>query len=258
MLPVVSWFGGRASVCRSCFKGLVAGRLLSLLSWDLQKHRSIVILLSIDHVIRELRVPIKYILVIWSFHETFGAYIHSEMKQQITQVGEDLFLVWREFWFLTLTVVVYSKNGSKADLQGRDFRTLFQKSNKVELPCNEEPNLVLRVFSFSNITLTPTQIAKAIWEGMPISPGFWETREDPRYGFEESERQKKSSFTVCTAIIYSWFNKVALGITLWEAIFLVVSQENHCSEFRIFNAQLTTPENTINMPWWSLSPQNFA
>lgn len=31
-------------MCRSCFKGLVAGRLLSLLSWDLQKHRSIVIL----------------------------------------------------------------------------------------------------------------------------------------------------------------------------------------------------------------------
>ena len=126
-------------MCRSCFKGLVAGRLLSLLSWDLQKHRSLVILLSIDHVIRERRVPIKYILVIWSFHETFGAYMYSEMKQQITQDGEDL------FWFLTLTVVVCSKNGSKADLQGRDFRTLFQKSNKVELP----PNLVPRVFLFS-------------------------------------------------------------------------------------------------------------
>ena len=287
---------------------------------------------SYSFVTRERRVPIKNILVIWSFHETFGAYIHSEMKQQITQDREDLFLVWSEFWFLTLTVVVCSKNGlgrfpkvrtgrsdhgwtghfeneigffkeflmrndflrayylefywsgwialiqSKilstmgmswpvssdkwkaplVDFQGRDFRTSFQKSNKVELPRSEEPNLVPRVFSFSNITLTPTQIAKAIWEGMPISPGFWETREDPRYGFEESERQKKSFFTVCTAIIYSWFNKVALGITLWEAIFLVVSQENHCSEFRIFNAQLTTPENTINMPWWSLSPQNFT
>ena len=76
---------------RPCFKGLVAGRLLSLLSWDLEKHRSIVILLSIDHVTRERRVPIKCILVIWSFHETFGAYIYSEMKQQITQDGEDLF-----------------------------------------------------------------------------------------------------------------------------------------------------------------------
>ena len=112
------------------------------------------------------------------------------MKQQITQDREDLFLVWSEFWFLTLTVVVCSKNGL-VDFQGRDFRTSFQKSNKVELPCSEEPNLVPRVFSFSNITLTPTQIAKAIWEGMPISPGFWETREDPRYGFEESERQKR-------------------------------------------------------------------
>ena len=188
---------------------------------------------SYSFVTRERRVPIKNILVIWSFHETFGAYIYSEMKQQITQDREDLFLVWSEFWFLTLTVVVCSKNGL-VDFQGRDFRTSFQKSNKVELPCSEEPNVVPRVFSFSNITLTPTQIAKAIWEGMPISPGFWETREDPRYGFEESERQKKSSFTVCTAIIYSWFNKVALGITLWEAIFLVVSQENHCSEFRIY------------------------
>ena len=200
MLPVVSWFGGRASVCRSCFKGLVAGRLLSLLSWDLQKHRSIVILLSVDHVTSERRVPIKYILVIWSFHETFGAYIYSEMKQQITQVREDLFLVWREFWFLTLTVVVCSKNGSKADLQGRDFRTLFQKSNKVELPCNEEPNLVLRVFSFSNITLTPTQIAKAIWEGMPISPGFWETREDT---VSKSPRDKKRVLLQCVQQLYT-------------------------------------------------------
>ena len=111
---------------------------------------------SYSFVTRERRVPIKNILVIWSFHETFGAYIYSEMKQQITQDREDLFLVWSEFWFLTLTVVVCSKNGL-VDFQGRDFRTSFQKSNKVELPCSEEPNLVPRVFSFSNITLTPTQ-----------------------------------------------------------------------------------------------------
>lgn len=80
-------------MCRSCFKGLVADLLLGLLSWDLQKHRSIVTFLSVDHVNRERRVPIKYILVIWSFHETFGAYICLEMKQQVTQDGGDLFLV---------------------------------------------------------------------------------------------------------------------------------------------------------------------
>jgi len=73
--------------------GLVAGLLLGILSWDLQKHRSIVILLSIDHVTRERKVPKKYIIVIWSFHEIFGAYIYSEMKQQVKQEGEDLFLV---------------------------------------------------------------------------------------------------------------------------------------------------------------------
>ena len=159
-------------------------------------------------------------------------------------------------------MVVCSKNGSKADLQGRDFRTLFQKSKKVELPCNEEPNLVLRVFSFSNITLTPTQIAKAIWEGMPISPGFCETREDPRYGCEEPERQKQSSFTVCTAIIYSWFNKGCFGNYALGSYFFGGQSRKSLQRvpyIYVFNAQLTTPENTITYhDALCLSPQNFA
>ena len=65
----------------------------------------------------------------------------------------------------------------------------------------------------------------------------------------KSPRNKNRVLLQCVQQLYTADSiKVALGITLWEAIFLVVSQENHCSEFRIFNAQLTTPENTINMP----------
>ena len=65
----------------------------------------------------------------------------------------------------------------------------------------------------------------------------------------KSPRDKNRVLLQCVQQLYTADSiKVVLGITLWEAIFLVVSQENHCSEFHIFNAQLTTPENTINMP----------
>lgn len=92
MRPVVSLFGHSIYVqvmlqgvgCWSSSKSFIMG---------FAEERSIVILLPIDHVTRERRVPIKYIHVIWPFHETLGAYIHSEMKQQITQDVEDLFLV---------------------------------------------------------------------------------------------------------------------------------------------------------------------
>ena len=60
----------------------------------------------------------------------------------------------------------------------------------------------------------------------------------------KSPRDKNRVLLQCVQQLYTADSiKVALGIRLWEAIFLVVSQENHCSEFRIFNAQLTTPEN---------------
>ena len=45
--------------CWSCSKSFIMG---------FAEERSIVILLPIDHVTRERRVPIKYILVIWPFH----------------------------------------------------------------------------------------------------------------------------------------------------------------------------------------------
>ena len=78
----------------------------------------------------------------------------------------------------------------------------------------------------------------------------------------KSPRDKNRVLLQCIQQLYTADSiKVALGIGNYVlgSYFLVVSQENHCSEFRIFKAQLTTPENSLTSHnALCLSPQNFA
>ena len=99
---------------------------------------------------------------------------------------------------------------------------------------------------------------------MPISTGFWETREDPAK-VAKSPREKNRVLLQCIQQLYTADSiQVALGIGNYSLGSYFFGGQSRKSLQRVpyiyvFNAQLTTPENTITYHFaLCLSPQNFA